>query len=202
VDLVVFCLFDRALRVLLIRRGRDPFAGKWAIPGGFIDMDEAAETGARRELKEETGLEIVGPVEPIGFFADPGRDPRGRTITLAHAAVLPSGSHPIKGGDDAAEAHWISLNDPVDLAFDHAKILAAALEWLRHGMAKDDLAVQLLPGTFAPGDARVLYKTLNLPARHATAWLEKMVRSGQMMRLMEPAGWFQQIDPSRRRGSR
>ncbi len=93
VDLIVFSLVEQSLQVLLVRRGREPFAGKWAIPGGFLEMDEPAEAGARRELREETGLEIAGPVEPIGFFARPDRDPRGRTITLAYAAVVRPGEH-------------------------------------------------------------------------------------------------------------
>ena len=79
VNLAVFSLVEQSLRVLLIRRGREPFAGKWAIPGGFLEIDEPAEA-RRRELRKETGLEIAGPVEPIGFFAKPGRDPRGRTV--------------------------------------------------------------------------------------------------------------------------
>ena len=97
-------------------------------------MDEPAEAGARRELREETGLEIAGPVEPIGFFAKPGRDPRGRTITLAHAAVVRPGEHKTQGGDDAAEAAWTKIGDPIDLAFDHAEILDQALAWLRRGV--------------------------------------------------------------------
>src|SRR4051794_19316530 len=88
VDLVVFSLSGDELRVLLIRRKADPFAGRWALPGGFLEMDEPIADGARRELREETGLEAAGPLALIGVFGDPGRDPRGRTISLAHATVV------------------------------------------------------------------------------------------------------------------
>src|SRR4051812_31620571 len=126
VDLVVFALVESSLRVLLVRRGGEPFAGLWAIPGGFLGIDEPAGAAARRELREETGLEIPGPVEPIGFFAKPGRDPRGRTITLAHAEVVRSGRHAVKGGDDAAEAAWVDLERLPKLAFDHDQIVSRA----------------------------------------------------------------------------
>ena len=174
-DLVVFSFFDRALRVLLIRRRHEPFAGKWAIPGGFLEIDEPVESAARRELREETGLEIDGPFEPIGFFGDPGRDPRGRTITLAHAAILPSGEHSIKGADDAAEAAWIRVGDQVDLAFDHAKILAKAQAWLKQGIAERILHSCFCPTTFAGRDLSACYRALGLSA---STPIETMAPSG------------------------
>ena len=157
VDLVVFALVERSLRVLLVRRGREPFAGLWAIPGGFLGIDEPAEAAARRELREETGLEIPGSVEPIGFFAEPGRDPRGRTISLAHAAVVRAGEHPIKGGDDAAEAAWVDLESPPKLAFDHDEILSTAKSWLKDRVGQDNLALAILPVSFTVQDVQSLF---------------------------------------------
>src|SRR4051812_48945169 len=87
VDLAAFALRDAGLRVLLVRRKHEPFAGRWAFPGGFLELDEPIEAAALRELREETGFEVPGPVELIGVFGAPGRDPRGRTISLAHATA-------------------------------------------------------------------------------------------------------------------
>ncbi len=131
VDMVVLGLQDDQPRVLLIRRGRDPFAGRWALPGGFIDMKEDPETSARRELKEETGLELTDPVVPIGFFGEPGRDPRGRTISLVFGGIVPSPLPDVQGADDAAEAAWMPIALPEDgFAFDHEEIVRTALKSL------------------------------------------------------------------------
>lgn len=132
VDLIVFCRESSSCRVLLIRRRHDPFAGRFAIPGGFLDGDERAEAGARRELREETGLALAGPVAFLGHYDDPNRDPRGRTIGLAFVAVVDGPPPEVAGGDDAAEAFWVALDaiEPTDLAFDHAAILDDARDWL------------------------------------------------------------------------
>ncbi|WP_165063644.1 NUDIX domain-containing protein [Paludisphaera rhizosphaerae] len=171
-DLVVFAWIDHTLQTLLIRRKHDPFADHWAIPGGFLDMEETAEAGARRELLEETGLTIPGVVEPLGFFAAPDRDPRGRTITLAHVATLPGGDHPIEGGDDAAEAAWRPVVEARDLAFDHDEVLAAAVDWLRRKVvAKSPEALALLPRPVELSEVRSLFKSLGAPARNLAAWV-------------------------------
>jgi 8-oxo-dGTP diphosphatase len=190
VDLVVFSLIDRSLRVLLIRRGHGPFAGHWAIPGGFLEMDEPVEAAARRELKEETGLEIPGAVTTIGFFGNPGRDPRGRTISLAHAGVLPSGEHSIKGLDDAAEAAWFKVGDPVELAFDHADILEAAESWLRRGILNGTHGLSILPPEFDAQDARGLFEGLALEEQHADFWLRQMISAGLIKAI---DGWGRQF---------
>jgi 8-oxo-dGTP diphosphatase len=124
VDIVVVTR-GRRPRVLLIRRKHDPFAGKWAIPGGFVDEGETLEAAARRELREETGLE-VNELEQVRTFGDPGRDPRGWTIAVAHLArVDPRAVRP-QAADDAAEVAWHPLDELPPLAFDHADILAVA----------------------------------------------------------------------------
>jgi 8-oxo-dGTP diphosphatase len=112
-------------RVLLVLRKHEPFAGCWAFPGGHVDEDEPLEQGARRELKEETGVEVE-ELEQLGAFGDPGRDPRGWTVAIAFLArVDPKQLRP-QAADDAAEVGWQFLDSPPQLAFDHAKILALA----------------------------------------------------------------------------
>jgi 8-oxo-dGTP diphosphatase len=112
-------------KVLLIRRKHEPFAGCWAIPGGFVDEGETLEEAARRELLEETGVE-VDDLEQIGTFGDPGRDPRGWTVAVAHLARVSPSKVAAKAADDAAELDWHPLAKLPPLAFDHAKILEAA----------------------------------------------------------------------------
>src|SRR5690348_13589260 len=112
---VVLVTRERTPRVLLIRRKGDPFAGRWALPGGFIDMDETLEESARRELREETGMEPAELVQ-LHTFGDPGRDPRGRTISVAYLARIDRDQATATAGDDAAEADWFPLRDPPPLA--------------------------------------------------------------------------------------
>jgi 8-oxo-dGTP diphosphatase len=122
VDIVVLTL-EKEPRVLLIRRKHAPFAGMWAIPGGFVDMDEPLEAAAMRELHEETGVSAKR-LEQLHTFGDPGRDPRGRTISVVYLArVDPTKVLPV-GNDDASEASWHSLQRLPPLAFDHKRILA------------------------------------------------------------------------------
>ena len=113
-------------KILLIRRGDEPFKGCWASPGGFMDMDETTEQCARRELKEETGLE-VGEIIQVGAYSQVDRDPRGRTVTVAYVTYVPQ-PFPVTGLDDAAQAKWWPVNALPPLAFDHAQILQDALK--------------------------------------------------------------------------
>ena len=129
-DCVIFTYEDWKLKVLLVKRGGEPYKGEWALPGGFLRNDETAKEGALRELREETGLE-ASAVGELGVFSDPSRDPRERVITIAfYALVKPS---EVEGGDDADEAAWFSIDELPQLAFDHADIINAALERLRSG---------------------------------------------------------------------
>jgi 8-oxo-dGTP diphosphatase len=116
-------------RVLLIRRKSDPFSGIWAIPGGFVEIDEPLEAAARRELKEETGIEVAH-LDQLGAFGDPKRDPRGRTISIVYLAQVDATQVKPRANDDAAEVGWHLLSQPPLLAFDHDKILACARQFL------------------------------------------------------------------------
>ena len=126
-DSVVFCNGLDGLSVLLIERANDPFKGCWAFPGGFMDMEENAEDCAKRELKEETGMEVRS-LEYLGTFSEVNRDPRGRTITIAYYAVVEKSD--VIGADDASQARWFPIDSIPSLAFDHEEILRAALKVL------------------------------------------------------------------------
>ena len=124
VDAVIVTLEKRP-RVLLIRRKHAPFAGMWAIPGGFVNMDEPLETATRRELLEETGVR-VGRLEQLYTFGDPGRDPRGRTISVVYLGRADASQLQPQAADDAAEVAWHPMDKLPPLAFDHDQILAVA----------------------------------------------------------------------------
>jgi 8-oxo-dGTP diphosphatase len=112
--------------VLLVKRKKDPFKDKWALPGGFLEDEEPLEDGAKRELEEETGLKI-NSLKQLHTFGTPGRDPRGRTISITFWGEVTS-EEKVEGNDDAAEADWFSINDLPELAFDHSEILKVARE--------------------------------------------------------------------------
>lgn len=126
VDAVVFRERDGRLEVLLIRRGKPPFEGRHALPGGFVEIDEDLSDAAARELVEETGLDGV-ELEQLAAFGRPDRDPRGRCISVAFVGTLGRGGDRVSGGDDAAEASWHDTAALPDLAFDHDEIIALAL---------------------------------------------------------------------------
>lgn len=127
-DCVIFGQGEGDLKVLLVKRGNEPFKEIWALPGGFLNSDETAEEGALRELREETGLTDV-KVEQLFTFSDPKRDPRDRVISIAYMAVVKL--QDVKGEDDASEAKWFPLKEIPSLAFDHELILNKALDRLK-----------------------------------------------------------------------
>jgi 8-oxo-dGTP diphosphatase len=129
-DVAAFRAGAAGSELLLVRRGAPPFAGMWALPGGFVDEGEPLVHAALRELREETGLAPTGALELVGAYGDPGRDPRGWTVTVLYGVRLGGGepSGP-SAGDDAAEAEWHPVGSLPDLAFDHARLAADAVEW-------------------------------------------------------------------------
>ncbi len=147
------------LRVLLIRRRHWPFQGCWAIPGGFVGMDESLDDAARRELEEETGLRDVY-LEQLYTFGEPGRDPRTRVISVAYYALLPGARHEARAGDDAREARWFPVTALPELAFDHAHILDVALRRLRAKAGYAGIAREFLPPRFTLRQLRRIYETV------------------------------------------
>jgi 8-oxo-dGTP diphosphatase len=131
VDAVVFSNTNGKTKVLLINRGKEPFKGKWALPGGFIDMDEELEDAVVRELEEETGLKGIR-LEQMRTFGTVGRDPRGRQITIAFMGIATEEQTKIKAGDDAAQAQWFDIEKlPDDMAFDHNEVVRFAIKKLK-----------------------------------------------------------------------
>ena len=131
VDAIVFSFFRGKTRLLLVNRKNEPFKGLWAIPGGFIEIDEELEAAVARELAEETGLTGV-PLKQMHTFGRCGRDPRGRQITVAFMGVATNGLDKIKGGDDAAKAKWFDIEKlPSNMAFDHNEVAAFAAKKLK-----------------------------------------------------------------------
>ncbi len=129
-DCVIFGFDGLDLYVLLIRRGKDPFKGKWAFPGGFLNMDETAEQCAVRELKEETGIGQV-QLEQLGTFSGVNRDPRGRVISVVYMGMVMMSEYMPVAGDDASVASWFKLSEIPALAFDHNDIIAVAVKRLQ-----------------------------------------------------------------------
>jgi 8-oxo-dGTP diphosphatase len=156
-DCVIFGFDGERLQVLLIERGIEPYKGRWAFPGGFLKMDETAEEGARRELKEETGLDSAY-MEQFHTFSTPERDPRERVITIAYYALVKI--QEVKGGDDAASARWFPLDEIPSLAFDHDYILRMATQRLREQIHFQPIGFELLPEKFTLKELQLLYEAI------------------------------------------
>jgi 8-oxo-dGTP diphosphatase len=159
VDCVVFGMDDEDLKVLLIERGLPPYEGEWALPGGFIQVDETADEAALRELKEETGLGKVF-LEQLYTFSGLERDPRERVISIAYYALVNLVDHRVQAATDAREAAWFSVDDVPSLAFDHENILNVALDRLRGKLGYQPIGFELLPQKFALSQLQHLYEVV------------------------------------------
>lgn len=169
VDLVIFTVIDTVLKVLLIKRKGHPYKGRWAIPGGFVDVGdvfkdqgESIEEAAHRELAEETGLPIGSCyLEQLYTFGTPGRDPRMRVISVAHYALISPDKVPlVHAGDDASDARWFSVEDLPDLAFDHDTMLEVAITRIRGKIDYTPIAFELVPPTFTVAELRAVYEAI------------------------------------------
>lgn len=156
-DCVIFGFDGVAIKVLLIQRGIEPYKGKWAFPGGFMQIDETVEECAKRELEEETGLKTTS-VEQFYTFSDVNRDPRERVITVAHYALVRL--EEVKGGDDARSAQWFAMNEIPSLAFDHDRILRMAVNRLKERICFEPIGFELLPEIFTMSALQNLYEAI------------------------------------------
>ncbi len=158
-DCVIFGFDAGELKLLLIERGIEPFKGKWAFPGGFLNMDENSDECARRELFEETGIENVF-IEQLYTFSDVNRDPRGRVITVAYYALVKLSDFKIQAGDDAQSAKWFPISQIPSLAFDHNLILRIALNRVRAKIRYQPIGFELLSEKFTLPELQNLYETI------------------------------------------
>ncbi len=159
VDCVVFGFDETDLKVLLIRRGLEPFMGRWALPGGFVRVDEPIEEAARRELSEETGLENVF-LEQLYTFGAVDRDPRERVVSVAYYALVKLAVHPAAAATDATDAGWFPVARLPKLAFDHSDILKTALHRLRAKVRYEPIGFELLPERFTLSQLQHLYEVV------------------------------------------
>jgi len=159
VDCVVFGFDESELKVLFVRRGFAPHKGRWALPGGFVRIDETIDQAARRELSEETGLENIF-LEQLYTFGAVNRDPRERVVSVAYYSLVKLAEHPAKGASDASDAQWFPIAAPPALAFDHADILEMAIQRLRGKVRYEPIGFELLPRKFTLSQLQHLYEAV------------------------------------------
>src|SRR5215208_4649588 len=162
-DVVIVTMAERVLHVLLVRRGEEPFKGMWAVPGGFKRPEETLDEAARRELAEETGVDVPSLLTQFGAYGDPGRDPRMNVVTVAYVAVLREVGA-IVAGTDAADAALVPvvdvLNGKLELAFDHARIVRDAVERVRVDLELRGIATAFVGTTFTLAELRAVYEAV------------------------------------------
>jgi len=162
VDVVCLTVRSDAFQVLLVERGSDPFEGQLALPGGFVEVDEELEHAARRELREETSIDVPYLIEQLATYGAPDRDPRGRTVSIAHLVIAPDLGEAV-GGTDAVDAEWYDVPETLrdrTLAFDHDRILRDAVDRARSKLEWSPLAPLFCRPEFTIGELRHAYETI------------------------------------------
>lgn len=184
VDCVIFGFDEGDLKVLLIERGLEPFHGRWALPGGFVRVDESLDAAALRELEEETGVRDVY-LEQLYTFGTVDRDPRERVVTVAYYALLKMESHVLKASADAARARWFSVREAPTLAFDHDEILATAIRRLEAKVRYEPIGFELLPEKFTLTQLQHLYETVLQKELDKRNFRKKILSMGLLIPLEE-----------------
>lgn len=163
-DSIVFTLKDGAVQIVLIQRGHEPYEGCYALPGGFVNEYEPLDVAAARELREETGLTGI-PMCQWRCFGDPGRDPRGWTVSVVYIAVIDHRAHPLQHGDDAVAADWYPIAAMPPLAFDHDGIVRYALDWLRINADRNEFMTTYWPSSFGAGETSAFRDCLEIASQ-------------------------------------
>ncbi len=177
VDIVVFTVQDNRLKVLLIQRKGEPFMHMWAIPGGFIRVGETLKEAASHRLREETSVKDIY-LEQLSAFGDPGRDPRARVITVGYYALVSSDRLHLEAHANAENIGWFCITELPELAFDHQKILDAALEKLREHLETSPIAFQLLPEKFTLTELQRVYELIMGKTLDKRNFRKKILSSG------------------------
>jgi 8-oxo-dGTP diphosphatase len=184
VDLVIFTIAANDLKVLLIRRDGEPFKGYWALPGGFVGIDESLEDAAARELQEEASVKDVY-LEQLYTFGEPQRDPRGRVISVAYFALMDSEQQQVVAGSDAAAAEWHSVFAPPSLAFDHREILDYAVWRLRNKLEWTTVGYELLPRKFTLSELQRVYEIILQKPVDKRNFRKRILAQGEIKELNE-----------------
>ena len=177
VDVIVFTVREGALEVLLVKRANWPHTGKWAIPGGFVEIDESLKRAALRELREETGVK-AGYLEQLGAFGHPDRDPRERVITVAYISLVPIDQLHVQAGSDAKDARLFDADALPELAFDHDKILRRARERIREKLDLPAVARQLMPSAFTLTELQHAFEAVTLSSIDKRNFRKRVRSSG------------------------
>jgi 8-oxo-dGTP diphosphatase len=176
-DAVIFTISNGKLKLLLIKRAFDPFKGSWAIPGGFLELNEDLDECAMRELKEETGLENIY-LEQLHTFGKPGRDPRERVITVAYYAIVAGIDMEPTAASDAAEAKWFPIDRLPELAFDHDEIIDMAHNRLAANLDYTTIAFKFLPKTFTLSEVQRVYEIIGGSLLDKRNFRKSIINSG------------------------
>ena len=184
VDCVVFGFDEGDLKILLIERGLDPFKGRWALPGGFVRVEETVDAAARRELAEEAGLTNIF-LEQLYTFGEVNRDPRERVVSVGYYALVKLSEHEAKAATDAANAKWFPVSKVPKLAFDHADILATAVERLKGKVRYQPIGFELLPPKFTLSQLQHLYEAVLRTELDKRNFRKKVLSFGLLVPLRE-----------------
>ena len=189
-DCVIFGFDGSSINIILIERGLDPYKGAWALPGGFLSMDETVEEGARRELREETNIQDIY-LEQFHVFSEVDRDPRERVLTVAFFALVSKNDFQVIAGDDASKAQWHEWNHLPSLAFDHVEIIRMAREKLQEKLRVSPIAFKLLGNEFKMDELQRIYELIH----------ERKYDRRNFMRKMEASGFLIKMEQEDERGS-